>query len=73
MEWKNVLKMHVGRKCNKEICPDLHVNGWRLKTVTEVETGFGKQLEEESGLHEMKGVENEKYLGDIVTSDGKNH
>ena len=66
-------KMHVGRKYNQEICPDLYVNGWKLKTVSEVETGLFKQLDEESGLHEMKKVDNEKYLGDIVTSDGKNH
>ena len=66
-------KMHVGRKYNQEICPDLYVNGWKLKTVSEVETGLFKQLDEESGLHEMKKVDNEKYLGDIVTNDGKNH
>ena len=66
-------KMHVGRNCNQEICPDLHVNGWKLKTVTEVETGSCKHLEEESGLHEMKEVDDEKCLSDILTSDGKNH
>ena len=65
--------MHIGRKCNQEICPNLYVNGWKLETVSEVATGLCKQLDEESGLHEIKEVEDEKYLGDIVTSDGKNH
>ena len=38
-------KMHVGKKCIKEICPELHVDGWTMKTVEEIETGLSKQVE----------------------------
>ena len=69
---KKWYKMHVGKNCNSEICPNLHIDGWILKTVTEVETGMSRQVEEHSGKHEMQEVMDEKYLGDIVSSDGKN-
>ena len=65
-------KMHVGRTCNSDICPDLYVEGWKMKTVTEVETGISTQEEEYSGTHEMEEVPAEKYLGDILSNDGKN-
>ena len=65
-------KMHVGKACIKEICPDLYVDGWKMKTVTEVETGKCKQEEEYSGTHGMEEVQAEKYLGDILSNDGKN-
>ena len=65
-------KMHVGKQCNSDICPDLHVDSWKMKTVNEVETGGNKLVDEYTGLHEMKEVETEKYLGDVISSDGKN-
>ena len=65
-------KMHVGKKYIKEICPDLHVDGWTMKTVEEIETGQTKQVDEHSGLFTMEEVKYEKYLGDIISSDGKN-
>ena len=69
---KKCYKMHVGKKWNPDICPDLHVDGWKMETVTELETGLVEQNEEYAGIHKMKEVVDEKYLGDIVSSDGKN-
>ena len=66
-------KMHVGKTCIEEICPDLHVDGWKLRMVDEIETGALKQVEEFTGSHAVKEVQSEKYLGDILSSDGKNH
>ena len=66
-------KMHVGKYCNDVICPDLHVDGWKMDSVTDIETGRVEKVEECTGSHEMKKVEQEKYHGDIVSSDGKNH
>ena len=56
----------------KEICPDLFVDGWQLGEVSEVLTGniFGE--DEHTGLEKMSEVEDEKYLGDIISHDGKN-
>ena len=64
--------MHVGKSCYSEICSDLYVDGWRLKEVSEVETGKTSFIDEHDGEHEMKEVKHEKYLGDILSSDGKN-
>ena len=66
-------KMHVGKHCNDVICPDLHVDGWKMDSVVDIKTGGVENIEEFSGRHEMKNVEQENYLGDIVSSDGKNH
>ena len=33
-------KMHVGRRKNEDICPDLFVDGWKLKEVSEIDTGI---------------------------------
>ena len=43
-----------------------------MKTVEEIETGLNKQVDEHSGLFTMEEVKSEKYLGDIISSDGKN-
>ena len=64
-------KMHVGRM-QEEICPDLFVDGWRLNDVKDVETKAEYGEDEEIGLVKMEEVENEKYLGDIISQDGKN-
>ena len=69
---KKCFKMHVGKSCVKEICPDLFVDGWKLKEVTELETGQVNLEDEHDGQHKMKTVEQEKYLGDILSSDGRN-
>ena len=64
--------MHVGKTCVKEICPDFHVDGWKVVEVNEVTTGEKTLEDEYAGVHKMKEVDNEKYLGDILSSDGKN-
>ena len=50
--------MHVGKKRQPEICPDLFIDGGQLEEFTEIET-------------DEKVIE-EKYLGDIISHDGKN-
>jgi hypothetical protein len=49
------------------------VDEWKMKTVEEAETGAIENVEEFSGSHKMKEVLEERYLGDIVSSDGRNH
>ena len=43
------------KTCVEEICPDLHVDGWKLN---EVETGVTKQ----TGSHAVKEVQSETYF-----------
>ena len=69
---KKCFKMHIGKACNKDICTDLDVDGWRMRNVTEVKTGTIYQEEEYAGMHPMTEVQSEKYLGDILSHDGKN-
>ena len=64
--------MHVGRTCTTKWCADLYVDGLKIPNVTEVETGKVKEVDEDDGQHAMKEVESEKYLGDILSNDGKN-
>ena len=64
--------MHVWKTCVKEICPDLQLGGWEMKTVIEVATGKSSHEDIYNGIHKMEAVSSEKYLGDILSSDGKN-
>ena len=50
----------------------MDVDGWRMRNVTEVKTGTIYQEEEYAGMHPMTEVQSEKYLGDILSHDGKN-
>ena len=67
-------KMHVGKKKIEEICPDLYVDEWKLSEVTEIATGNIEEdcIDEYGGIQKMEEVSEEKYLGDILTVDGRN-
>ena len=64
-------KVHIGKKLNKDVCPTLSVDC--LKEVVE-ENGDGKQTLKDiyDGKKIMKEVTEKKYLGDIISNDGKN-
>ena len=64
-------KMHVGKRVD-EVCPDLFVDGWIMKEVTELKTGEVVLDEQHIGSTKMDEVAEEKYLGDILSEDGKN-
>ena len=55
-----------------EQLPELVIDGWKVKQANEIETKECNLIEEYDGLHIMEEVEQEKYLGDIISSDGKN-
>ena len=65
-------KMHVGRTHIPEVCPDLVIDGWKMKEISEVETNSCGIEDEYDGLCDMETVDSEKYLGDIISNDGKN-
>ena len=44
----------------------------KLQEVSEVETGKTTLIDEHDGAHAMKEVNHEKYIGDILSSDGIN-
>ena len=48
------IKLHVGKSCNKTLCKDLFVGGWKVDAVTDTETGICAQTEHFGGMEEMK-------------------
>ena len=62
-------KMHIGLPCTK--CPDLYVDNWKLVNTNEYFTNVENVKDEEDGQIKLDTVEHEKYLGDIITVNGK--
>ena len=62
--------MHIGKK--KDYCPDLLIDSWKIETKTEVKTKSVEQIDVFDGDVEMEESGEEKYLGDLITSDGSN-
>ena len=56
----------------KHLCPNLHIDSWGLKKSDEAETGLENLDDVHLGQYKIEGVEEEKYLGDIISSDGSN-
>ena len=65
--------MHIGKSQNKLTCPDLKVDGWIENNVTSVETGKTQMKDIFKGTTLLEDSKGEKYLGDIISSDGKNY
>ena len=63
-------KLHFGGK--RHLCPDLHIDNWGLKKIDEEKTGLENLEDVYLGYYKIEGVEEEKYLGDIISSDGSN-
>ena len=63
-------KLHFGGK--RHLCPDLHIDNWGLKKIDEEKTGLENLEDVHLGYYKIEGVEEEKYLGDIISSDGSN-
>ena len=61
-------KLHVGK--NKSSCPDLYLDEWKVKSVDDTETVTLEDVQEDE--HIVEDVSDEKYLGDIISKDGKN-
>ena len=64
-------KLHVGKTCDKNICKDLFVDGWKLDLVEDADTGQVNLNERFAGQDKMKMKEEQLYLGDLISSDGK--
>ena len=63
-------KIHIGKRHNKDICPTLEVDSW--KEVLEGSVGRRELNDVYDGKKAMKEVSEKKYLGDIISDDGKN-
>ena len=63
------IKMHVGSKTM--ICPQNVIDTWEVKSDENTKTILDT-ADAEGDPHEMEMKDNWKYLGDILSSDGKN-
>ena len=64
-------KMHVGR--DNTICPDLLIDKWNTVHVEKSSKSESSLKDVYAGKHKIEDRKNEKYLGDIIDSSGKNH
>ena len=65
---KNVLSFTLGESMKTL----LYVDGWLMKDVTNVETGTTSRQDTLTGSIEMSHMNSEKYLGQVISSDGTN-
>ena len=48
------------------------MDGWKLEVVTDAGTGKVRQVESFNGSEKMGFKEEQSYLGDIISADGRN-
>ena len=63
-------KIHVGS--DKTVCPTLYVDKWKVEPIEEIEANKPSVEDVEDGSHMIEETGEEKYLGDIISKDGKN-
>ena len=63
-------KMNVGKRTC--YCLDLSVQNCEVKVVEDMLTGEKVIVDEERGEHTMETSDTEKYLGDLISNDGRN-
>ena len=64
------VKLHLGK--DKEHCPDLKINTWRVKCVESHSSSEYEMSDEVGDIYQLKSENSQKYLGDILSSDTKN-
>ena len=63
-------KMHIGPK--NVTRPKLFIDKWKVKRVSELEPFIPTNSDIYDGDYELNETEDERYLGDILSRDGKN-
>ena len=66
------IKMHIGRVKEDFKCKDLYVDGWKIEETHDIQSGEDITIENNIGNVKMKETSDQKYLGDIISNDGKN-
>ena len=64
-------KMHIGKNHNQDICSRLSVDTWK-EILIEDDKGKKDLKDVFVGRTDMKEVNKKKYLGDVISNDGKN-
>ena len=65
-------RMHIGNTQNPLMCSELMIDGWKEENVTFVETGKSQLKDTYEGEQILENSLGERYLGDIISVDGRN-
>ena len=63
-------QLHIGRE--NSLCHDLFIDNWEVVKVDPSKTGFGNLKDKKTEPHKIEMVAKDKYLGDIISVNGKN-
>ena len=63
-------QLHFGVK--KNLCPNLFIDNWGIRKADEAKTGFDNLQDVQLEDYKIESVEKDKYLGDIISTDGSN-
>ena len=63
-------QLHVGK--SNICCPELYIDEWRLEKKDNLKTGIENLVDILVDEHKIEQASEEKYLGDIISIDGKN-
>ena len=63
-------QLHVGKR--NLCCPELFIDEWKLEKKDELETGLDNLVDVLVDQHKIENSTEEKYLGNIISIDGKN-
>ena len=64
------IKMHIGKSNSEILCQDLYVGEWKNEVIEDPQKGGYKMNEFFSGNVKMEDRKEQKYLGDLLSSDG---
>ena len=64
-------QLHFGKE--NKLCPDVFIDSWKVVKVDSAKTGFDNLTDEISEPHRMDLMKQDKYLGDIISTTGKNN
>ena len=65
-------KIHIGKSHEEHKCQPLYVDKWEEKEVEDCETGIIKIEDSCESEDVMEEKSEEKYLGDVISRDGRN-
>ena len=63
-------RLHFG--CKSMSCADLYIDTWKLEEKEQYDTEEKTLIDVIDEEHNIENSEEERYLGDLITSDGKN-
>ena len=69
---KKCKKLHIGKYCEDFKCQDISVDCWNEITVFNEEVGMDALEDKYVGEIDIEEKSEEKYLGDLISNDGRN-